>query len=257
MIQTFKFKYKIVVAYEGTRYSGWQIQSNALSIQSLIEEALSTILQMPHVSLCGSGRTDAGVHALAQVAHFTTDLPVDIPKTALSLNSLLPTDIRILLLEETDLTFHARFSALSKTYHYRLHLDPTPDPFKQRYAYRVPHPVDLSLLKTTATQLIGTHDFTSFANEASRGSAAKDAVRTLYRLDVIEEEGGVRLEFEGDGFLYKMVRTIVGTLLDICAGKIDKDYLSALLNAKDRKLAGTTAPPHGLYLVSVKYREIA
>jgi tRNA pseudouridine38-40 synthase len=208
---------------------------------------------MPEVSLCGSGRTDAGVHALAQVAHFTTDLPVDISKTVFSLNSLLPTDIRILSLEETDLEFHARFSALSKIYHYRLHLDPTPDPFKHRYAYRVPHPVDLCVLKASAAQLIGTHDFTSFANEASRGSAAKDAVRTLYRLDIVEEKGGVRLEFEGDGFLYKMVRTMVGTLLDICAGKIDKDCLSALLNAKDRKRAGATAPPHGLYLVGVKY----
>jgi tRNA pseudouridine38-40 synthase len=253
MDQTLKFKYKAVIAYEGTRYSGWQVQSNALSIQTLIEDRLSTILRMPRAFLCGSGRTDAGVHALAQVAHFTTDFPIDISKTIASLNALLPTDIRILSLEEIDLAFHARFSALSKTYHYRLHLDPTPDPFKQRYAYHVPHPVDLPLLKEMTAPLIGTHDFTSFANKASHGSAAKDAVRTLYRLDLIEEEGGARLEFEGNGFLYKMVRNIVGTLLDICAGKIDKEELLVLLNAKDRRRAGTAAPPHGLYLAKVKY----
>ena len=122
-----------------------------------------------------------------------------------------------------------------------------------RYAYHVPHLVDLSLLKDTASSFIGTHDFTSFANEANRGIAAKNAVRTLQRLDMIQEPGGVRLEFEGDGFLYKMVRNIVGTLLDICAGKIDKDQISVILSAKDRRLAGRSAPPHGLHLIEVKY----
>lgn len=247
------FKYKMTVAYDGTKYGGWQVQPNAVSIQSLIANALRTILRAPELSLTGSGRTDAGVHALAQTAHFTTASPIDIPKTFASLNALLPDDIRILLMEEIDLDFHARYSAESKTYHYRLHLDPIPNPFKHRYAYRVPHPVDLSLLKEAATHFLGTHDFTSFANEATRGTAAHDPTRTLYRLDVIEEEGGARLEFEGDGFLYKMVRNIVGTLLDVCAGKIDKDCLPAILAAKDRRQAGRAAPPHGLYLVNVKY----
>ncbi len=252
MTEASSFKYKVIVAYDGTKYGGWQVQLNAISIQSLIESSLSTILRAP-ISLYGSGRTDAGVHAFAQSAHFTTDAPIDTFKTLASLNGLLPADIRILNVEQVPLEFHARFSALSKTYHYRLHIDPIPDPFKRRYAYHVPHSVDLSLMKEAAAHFIGTHDFTSVANEAGRGAAAKDAVRTLYRLDIIEEAGGARLEFEGSGFLYKMVRNIVGTLLDVCAGKIDKDKIPAILKAKDRKQAGRAAPPHGLYLVEVKY----
>jgi tRNA pseudouridine38-40 synthase len=246
------FKYKLTIAYDGTRFGGWQVQLNSVSIQGLIEEALSTILRQP-ISVIGSGRTDAGVHALGQTAHFSTTNAADISKTLASLNGLLPVEIRILDLVEVSSEFHARFKAVSKIYHYRLHLERISDPFKMNYTYHVPHPVDLKLLKETAALFLGTHDFTSFANEASRGSAANDAVRTLHRLDLSLEPGGVRLEFEGDGFLYKMVRNIVGTLLDVCAGKISKDEVSAILKAKDRRKAGKSAPPHGLYLVEVKY----
>ena len=245
-------KYRLTVAYDGTEYGGWQVQPNAVSIQSLIELSLSTILRVP-TSIFGSGRTDAGVHACGQIAHFLSDKPIAIEKTLASLNGMLPPAIRILSLEEAASDFHARYSASSKIYHYRLHLGPIPDPFKKRYAYHVPHPVDLTLLKKAAERFLGTHDFTSFANEATRGSAAKDAVRTLHRLSVVEEPGGVRLEFEGNGFLYKMVRNIVGTLLDVCAGKIAEEEIPAIIAAKDRKKAGRAAPPHGLYLVEVKY----
>lgn len=245
-------KYKLTIAYDGTEYSGWQIQPNGLSIQTLIENALSTILRTP-TKVVGSGRTDAGVHAWGQTAHFITSSPFDSQKLLLSLNGLLPLDIRILEIVEVPSTFHARYSATSKIYHYRLHLDPIPDPFKRRYAYHVPHPVSLFLLKSAASLFIGTHDFTSFANEARRGSAAKDPIRSLYRLDLIEEAGGVRLEFEGDGFLYKMVRNITGTLLDVCAGKISLEQIPAILAAKDRKKAGRAAPPHGLSLMEVHY----
>jgi tRNA pseudouridine38-40 synthase len=247
-----KCKYRLTIAYDGTDYGGWQVQRNAVSIQSLIEQSLGTILRAP-AAIVGSGRTDAGVHALGQSAHFSTNASIDPKKTLASLNGLLPAKIRILDIVTVPLDFHARYHAVSKIYHYRLHLSQVPDPFKHRYAYHVPHPVDLHRLKKNASQWIGTHDFTSFANEASRGPAAKDAVRTLHRLDVIEESGGVRLEFEGDGFLYKMVRNIVGTLLDICAEKIAEDQIPSILAAKDRKLAGRAAPPHGLYLVEVKY----
>jgi len=246
------YKYKMTIAYDGTHYGGWQVQPNAPSIQALIEHALGVILRLP-IPIIGSGRTDAGVHALGQIAHFVTDNPIDISKTIASLNGMLSDEIRILEIIEVPLNFHARYSALSKTYHYRLHLKKIPDPFNKHYAYHVPHPVDVDLLKEAASQFIGVHDFTSFANEASRGTAAKDAMRTLHRLDIVEEPGGVRLEFEGDGFLYKMVRNIVGTLLDICAGKIDKEQIPKIFSKKDRRLAGRTAPPHGLYLVAVKY----
>jgi tRNA pseudouridine38-40 synthase len=246
------YKYKLTVAYEGTAYSGWQVQHNAASIQSIIENAFHTILQVP-IALHGSGRTDAGVHALAQVAHFTAPFSLDSAKTLLSLNCLLPPDIRVTALDEVPPTFHARYSASAKIYHYHLHLDRVIDPFTRHYAYHVPHRVDRECLKAAALHLTGTHDFTSFANEAHLGSASHDAVRTLSRLDVCEEQGGIRLEFEGDGFLYKMVRNITGTLLDICAGKIAAHTLPAIREAKDRRQAGRAAPSHGLFLVEVKY----
>lgn len=249
-------KYQMVIAYDGTEYGDWQVQKNCTSVQSLIQNALSTIVRNPtHVT--GSGRTDAGVHALGQVAHF--ELPAmgeDLNKMHASLNGILPKDIRILAIEPAEESFHARYSATSKIYHYRLNLSKIPNPFDRKYAYRVPHCVDVELLKRAASHFIGTHDFTSFANAPNQGAVAKGGVRTLYRLDVIAEEEGVRLEFEGNGFLYKMVRNITGTLLDVCAGKIALESLPLILAAKDRKAAGRTAPAHGLYLVKVSYTQI-
>lgn len=246
------YKYKLTIAYDGTSFGGWQVQPNCISIQALIQNALTTILRTP-VSIIGSGRTDAGVHALGQTAHFSTKCAIPISKTLASLNGLLPVEIRILELVKVPPEFHACFKAVTKIYHYRLHLERISDPFKMNYAYHVPHPVDLHLLEQTASLFLGTHDFTSFANEASRGPAAKGAIRTLHRLKLHPEPGGIRLEFEGDGFLYKMVRNIVGTLLDVCAGKIAKDQIPTILQAKDRRKAGRAAPPNGLYLVEVKY----
>ncbi len=246
------FKYKIKIAYDGTNYSGWQEQLNSESIQSLIEKALSTILRT-YTSIAGSGRTDAGVHALAQVAHFVTEKSLDKKKTLFSLNALLPSDIRILDMEEVAPSFHARYSATSKTYHYHLHLDSSLNPFKRLYSYHVPHKVDLDLLKEAAKYFVGKHDFSSFAHKADQGSAAKDPVRTIYRLDIIEEEGGVRLEFEGEGFLHKMVRNITGTLLDISRRKIPLEELPKIFEAKDRKKAGLAAPAEGLFLIKVTY----
>jgi tRNA pseudouridine38-40 synthase len=245
--------YKLTIAYDGTNYSGWQVQSNATSIQTLVQNALSTALRSPTQAV-GSGRTDAGVHALGQTAHFTHEKPIDPRKLQLSLNALLPPAIRILAIEEVPLSFHARFSAIRKIYHYHLHLDPVMDPFKLPFSTHVLHPVDLSLLMQSAALFVGTHDFSAFANAAHTGSAAHNAVRTLYRLDLCEEKGGVRLEFEGNGFLYKMVRNIVGTLLDITKGKLRKEEIPHILAAKDRRLAGRTAPPQGLFLVDVKYK---
>lgn len=244
--------YKLTIAYDGTHYSGWQIQPNGTSIQELIEKALSTILRKP-ITIHGSGRTDAGVHALGQTAHFTHLHPINLDKVFASLNGLLPSDIRIIALEQATTDFHARFSAVGKIYHYHLHLDRILDPFSQHYTYHVPHKVDLNLLKAAAEQFVGTHDFTSFSHEAHSGSAAKNPIRTLHRLMVETTEKGLRLEFEGNGFLYKMVRNIVGTLLDISYGKIPLSKLPEIFAAKDRRLAGQTAPAHGLFLIQVKY----
>ena len=245
-------KYKLILAYDGTAYSGWQIQHNAVSIQALLEKALSTILRTPTPAV-SSGRTDAGVHARGQVAHFITEATVNLSRLQLSLNGLLPADIRILSLEKAAPDFHARYSAISKEYHYHLHLERTTDPFKRLYAYHDYSPLDLEKMKRAASYFIGTHDFTTFANEASKGSAAKNPVRTITRLDLCLEPGGLRLEFEGDGFLYKMVRNITGTLLDVARGKITVESIPGLFEAKDRRQASPAAPPHGLFLMKVNY----
>jgi tRNA pseudouridine38-40 synthase len=245
-------RYKLTIAYDGTHFGGWQIQSNAVSIQQLIEEALQTALRHP-TPITGAGRTDAGVHARAQVAHFDTTQEIDTFRLLASLNGLLPTDIRILKIETVSSDFHARYSAVSKEYHYHLHLDRVMLPFKRLYATPVYHPVDLNLLQQAAALFVGTHDFTAFANEADTGSAAHNPVRTLSRLDLCPEEGGVRLEFEGNGFLYKMVRNITGTLLDVTSGKIPLESLPDIFAAKDRRKAGQTAPPQGLFLMNICY----
>lgn len=245
-------KYKIVLAYDGTNYGGWQVQLNTISIQTKVQEVLSTVFKEP-ISVTGSSRTDAGVHALGQVAHFETSSTLSIRKSIYSCNGLLPQDIRVRSLELVDQTFHARYSSTSKIYHYHLHLDPISNPFSYRYSYHVHHKVDLNLLKQAASLFIGTKDFTSFANKSDTGAASRDPIRTLFRLDVVDEPGGIRLEFEADGFLYKMVRNITGTLLEVSSHKIQLEMLPSLFSLKDRKLAGGCAPARGLFLMQVNY----
>ena len=244
--------YRMTIAYDGCKYSGWQVQHNAVSIQSVIQDALKVILRND-ISVIGSGRTDAGVHALGQVAHFKHNGDIDVFRCLGSLNGLLPRDIRILDLAEIPLNFHAQHSAIGKTYYYHIESGPVQTPFRRMYRWHVREKIDIQLLQETAKLFIGTHDFTSFANEAHKGCAAQDAVRTIFRLDLVPEEGGFRLEFEGDGFLYKMVRNIVGTLMEVATGKRNILEISSIFAAKDRRLAGEAAPPHGLFLVSVKY----
>lgn len=245
-------KYKLSLAYDGTHYCGWQIQPNGVSIQSKIHEALHIALKSP-LFVVGSGRTDAGVHALAQVAHFEHAEEVDTYRLLAALNGLLPVDIRIKSIEQVPLDFHAQYSAIAKTYHYHLYLEQVMDPFRRLYTYQVRRKIDLKLLQKAAQRFIGTHDYTTFANEAHAGSASRDPVRTLKRLDVIPEEGGIRLEFEADGFLYKMVRNIVGTLLEVASGKRALYEIETLFAAKDRRKAGRAVPPQGLFLVKVDY----
>jgi tRNA pseudouridine38-40 synthase len=249
-------RYRLVVSYDGTNYAGWQVQKTGLSVQSLIQKFLHIVLRHP-LDLTGSGRTDAGVHALGQTAHF--DTPVFFKPTRLrtSLNALLPNDIRILEIQPVPDDFHARYSALSKIYHYHLQLDGVANPFARLYRYHVPAPCDLTLFKQAIPHFLGTHDFTSFANQADRGSASRDPIRTLMRLDLVSQPGGVRLEFEANGFLYKMVRNIVGTLLDVAASRIDPAAIPSILKAADRRRAGAAAPPHGLFLMHVNYDSLS
>lgn len=244
-------RYKLIVSYDGTNYAGWQVQKNGQAIQPIIQNALQTILRHP-INLTGSGRTDAGVHARGQIAHFDTEVSFDPKKLLISLNALLPLDIRIFQIDPVPATFHARYSASSKIYHYHLHLDPVADPFTQLYRHQIFGSFDLKKLKEGACQFIGTHDFTSFVN----ASEEKDRVRTLFRLDIVEQKGGIRLEFEGDGFLYKMVRNMVGTLIDVGVGKTQPEEIPLILSAKDRRKSGPAAPAKGLFLMQVCYRAL-
>lgn len=251
-MEDIRHSYKMTIAYDGTRYSGWQIQPNGLTIQEILQQACKIILK-EEIPVIGSGRTDAGVHALAQVAHFTFHLPLNIYRLLGSINGLIPPDIRVKKIETAPSNFHAQYSAKGKIYHYHLCIDKVQDPFRRLYSLHVREKINLDLLKEAAQLFVGTHDFISFANEAHSGTASYDSVRTIKRLDVVQEESGVRLEFEADGFLYKMVRNITGTLLDVARGKINLDVIPRIFKAKDRTLARQAAPPHGLFLVHVYY----
>ncbi len=244
--------YKLTIAYDGTQYKGWQIQPNGLSIQEVIQKAMQ-IFMRDAVQIIGSGRTDAGVHASGQVAHFKTSREIDLRRFLVSINGLLPHDIRLLKAEEVDMDFHSQYSAIGKIYHYHLYLDKIQMPFRLLYSYHLPTPLDIVLLEKAAAQFLGTHDFTAFANSALQGSAARDPIRTITRLQIVPEEGGLRLEFEGDGFLYKMVRNIVGTLLEVAQKKRPVDDIAEIFASQDRRRAGRAAPPQGLFLVQVHY----
>jgi len=244
--------YKLTIAYDGSAYKGWQIQPNASSIQEIIKGVIKTILQ-EEVRLIGAGRTDAGVHAYGQAAHFCIHKELELRAFLGSMNGLLPHDIRILRIDPVPLDFHAQYSAQGKIYHYHLWLDSILIPSKRFYTHHVRAKIDLDLLHQAAALFVGKKDFTSFANSAHEGSASKGAIRHLKRIDIVPQEGGVRLEFEGDGFLYKMVRNIVGTLLEVASGYRSINEIDQIFEKKDRRLAGKTAPPQGLFLMQVLY----
>ncbi len=244
-------KIKLLLAYDGTKYGGWQIQPNTVTIQEVLQEQLKIILRA-ETAVTGAGRTDAGVHALGQVAHFSTALDVDLFKLKASLNGLLPHDIRVKNVECVPEHFHARYSACNKIYQYHLHLAPVLDPFTSLYRWQVGE-IDQDALRQAADHLLGTHDFTSFANEPGSGAAAKNPIRSIKRIELIPQREGLILEFEGASFLYKMVRNMTGTLIETARGKRPADQILDILHAKDRRKAGRAAPAKGLFLVRVDY----
>ena len=240
---------KVTVSYDGTNYCGWQVQKNGRSIQELLQRALETVLRHP-IALTGAGRTDAGVHALGQTAHFDADFE-DLDRLHYSANALLPPDIRILSLEPVSDQFHARYSAIGKEYHYHLQLDEAADPTLRLYRTPIFGLFDRKALSAAAALFLGTHDFSAFANRS--GKELTDSVRTITRLDIVDEPGGIRLEFEGNGFLYKMVRNITGTLLEVAAHKRSLESIQELLKGRERVFAGAAVLPQGLFLIKVKY----
>jgi len=246
------YKYKIVIQYDGRPYNGWQVQPGVPTIQDKIQKTLEIFLGEP-VWITGSGRTDSGVHALGQVAHFAVTKEIDLRRFMAASNGLLPPEIRILEIIPAAEDFHARYSAKGKIYHYHLWTKQVHSPFRRPHTTYFPQELDLDLLQGAAKLFVGTHDFTSFANSPGEGAAAKNPVRTVKRVDIVKEEGGFRIEIEANGFLYKMVRNIVGMLLDVGTGKRPIEDISRAFELKDRKFSSKAAPPNGLFLVKVHY----
>jgi tRNA pseudouridine38-40 synthase len=239
-------RYKMIIAYDGTDYSGWQKQKNSLTIQEVIESALSKITS-EIIEITGSGRTDAGVHARGQVAHF--DL-FGSPPPIKNLNCIIRDDIRILSLEEIHDDFHARFSAKEKTYHYHVTLDKIQSPFEKNYSLHNTFNFDEKKLIDSLPLFLGKKDFSSFANELK---PHRNPLKTMHELSFHKTNTGFYLKYRADGFLYKMVRNITGTLLDISRGKIDISEVENIFESKNRSFAGKAAPPHGLFLHEVLY----
>lgn len=243
-------RFKCLVAYDGTQFSGYQVQPKKRTVQSEMEAALKKLHKGKEVKVSASGRTDAGVHAKGQVIHFDSELDIPLPRWDIALNSLLPDDIVILSTEETNSSFHARFDAKGKEYRYFLRLSSQRDPFTRNYAYQYRYSLNLESMKAAASSLIGTHDFTSFC---SAKTEVEDKVRELKEIELIEEDESLVFRFVGNGFLYNMVRILVGTLLEVGAGEREPHSMTKILEKRDRSFAGKTAPAHGLYLWRVFY----
>jgi tRNA pseudouridine38-40 synthase len=244
---------KLVVEYDGTDYVGWQRQPEGASIQGLLEDALAAFEGGP-VTVHGAGRTDAGVHALGQVASVAVTATHDTNAIQRGLNAVLPLDVRVTDVADAPEGFHARFSALAKVYEYRIVNASFVSAFQHRYAWHVPGRLDPIKMRAAAEVLAGTHDFAAFQGT---GTTVHSTVRTIHRI-ALREGGGfdrpIVLEIEGDGFLRHMIRNIVGTLVEVGSGRWPVERVAEILESRDRMRAGPTAPPSGLFLAAVRYR---
>ena len=246
---------RLVIAFDGTRYQGWQTQKSGQGVQELIEIALRKLFPQAG-PVHGSSRTDAGVHALGLVAH--VEIPRDqwrlsARKLVLALNAHLPEDIRILTAQRARADFHARFHASGKEYRYRIWNAPAMNPLLNRFAWHVPRPLDVAAMRQAAAHFVGRHDFASFTSNP--GYLRPDTVRTLQRCRVLRRGPEITILIEGDGFLYKMCRGIAGTLVQVGLHRITPAEIPEILRLKDRRVAGMTAPPEGLVLWRVHYRK--
>ena len=242
--------FKLTIEYDGSAYHGWQRQNDQATIQGVIEAAIGKMTQKK-VVLNASGRTDAGVHALGQVANFCVDTTLSADVFFNGLNSLLKDDIVIKDCRVVDERFHARFDAKSKLYHYHILNTPLPSAINRQYAWYIKRPLDVDKMQAAANYLIGEHDFKSFEGS---GSPRAHTTRHIYRAAMsTNEPGHLRFAIEANGFLRFMVRNIVGTLADVGLGQITPDQFKNILQAKDRNLASPTAPPQGLFLIRVNY----
>jgi len=241
---------KLILEYDGTGLAGWQRQKDQPTVQGYLEAALSRLTGQP-VKVIGAGRTDAGVHALGQTAHFRTSSRLSPAAIQRGGNALLPGQIVILSAEEAPPEFHARCSALSKIYDYRLLLSPVRPALKRLFVWHLSRPLDLEAMRAALDRLVGRHDFAGFQ---STGSSVRSTVRQVLAASLARKADGlVTISLEADGFLRHMVRSIVGTLVEVGADRMTPDDLADILKDKDRARAGPTAPAHGLCLKAVKY----
>ena len=241
---------KLSLAYDGYHYHGWQKQKNGVTIQGIIEEKIKRMLRKP-VKLIASGRTDAGVHAVNQVCNFITQSDLSPHVVKKGLNSLLPNDILIKTAEYVPLEFHSRFSAKNKAYEYRILNGEEPDIFKRRYLWHIREPLDTEEMARALSLLLGRHDFSSFR---SSGSDNKDPVRLVTKALLHGPENKLlRINIEAEGFLRHMVRNIVGTVVEVGLGKMDRVRFKKIFESRDRRLAGIKAPPQGLFLIKIQY----
>ncbi|PXW87687.1 tRNA pseudouridine(38-40) synthase [Streptohalobacillus salinus] len=244
-------RYLVTVSYDGTHYHGYQIQPNHVTIQSKIESALSRIHKGERVNIVASGRTDSGVHALGQAFHFDSELRLPTENWKLALNAHLPDDIVVQAVQSVDDHFHARYHVIEKGYEYRIYNHPDRDPFRRYYALYIKEPLDIKRMQEALNLLIGTHDFTAFCS--SKSTVKGDKIRTIFSAEVVIEEPLVKVRINGSGFLYNMVRIIIGTLVDIGRHRKDPAIFQQALDTLDRSKLGKTASPSGLYLHHVNY----
>lgn len=239
----------IVVAYDETNYSGWQIQPNAVTIQGILNETLSRLMG-EEIQVMGASRTDSGVHALGNVAVFDTNTRMPGEKVSYALNQFLPPDIRIQLSEEVDPDFHPRYSDSEKTYQYRILNRRFPIPTERLYSYFYHYHLDVEKMREATSYLIGRHDFASFCGA---GAQVRSTVRTITGIEVFKDGDMITIQVSGTGFLYNMVRIIAGTLIEIGNGQYPPERMREILDACDREAAGPTAPAHGLTLMGIRY----
>lgn len=242
-------RYLMTFSYDGSKYNGYQKQPDMITVQGILEEKLTQINSNEFVSVSASGRTDSGVHAINQKAHFDLNFDISIDKLKNSLNKMLPSDIYIKEVKRVEDSFHARFDVKRKKYTYKINIGEY-NPLQVNYVYQLNNTLDIESMKEAAKLFIGEHDFTSY----TKGCEEKESyIRTIYNVKIEEKNSIIEITFVGSGFLRYMVRNMVGSLLDVGLGKLKSSSISEILEARDRTKAGITAPSCGLYLMDVEY----